>query len=213
MLEHVRGIVTAIISPVARLLLRLGISPDAITVVGTIGTCTAALWLAPRGHLVVAALVVTLFALFDLLDGTMARLSGRVSTFGAFLDSTLDRIADAVVFGAVILYFAGPGDSDAGQAVALWCLVTGVCTSYARAKAESLGFTARVGVMERADRLVLLGVSAIVAELTDTPAVLVWGLGLLGVLSTVTVLQRILTVRTQATAAAVGTTTPGTPSA
>ena len=202
MLEHIRGLMTAIISPVARLLLRLGVSPDAVTLVGTLCTCTAALWFAPRGHLVVAALSVTVFALFDLLDGTMARTSGRVSTFGAFLDSTLDRIADAVVFGAVILYFAGPGDSVAGQAVALWCLVTGVSTSYARAKAESLGFTARVGFMERADRLVLLGVSAIAAELTDNPDVLVWGLGLLGVLSTVTVVQRIWTVREQAAAAA-----------
>jgi CDP-diacylglycerol--glycerol-3-phosphate 3-phosphatidyltransferase/CDP-diacylglycerol--inositol 3-phosphatidyltransferase len=200
MLEHIRGLVTAIISPVARLLLRLGVSPDAVTLVGTVCTCTAALWFAPRGHLVVAALSVTVFALFDLLDGTMARTSGRVSTFGAFLDSTLDRIADAVVFGAVILYFGGPGDSMAGQAVALWCLVTGVSTSYARAKAESLGFTARVGFMERADRLVLLGVSAIAAELTDNPDVLVWGLALLGVLSSITVIQRIWTVREQALA-------------
>jgi CDP-diacylglycerol--glycerol-3-phosphate 3-phosphatidyltransferase/CDP-diacylglycerol--inositol 3-phosphatidyltransferase len=216
MLEHIRGIVTAIISPVARLLLRIGLSPDAVTLVGTICTCTAALWFAPRGHLVTAALVVTLFALFDLLDGTMARMSGRVSKFGAFLDSTLDRIADAVIFGSVMLYFGGPGDSVAGQAVALWCLVTGVSTSYARARAESLGFTARVGLMERADRLVVLGVSAIAAQLADNPMVLVWGLGLLGALSTVTVVQRILTVRTQASAAVAGTTsdaTPGAPSA
>lgn len=198
MLEHIRGLVTTIISPVARLLLRLGVSPDAVTLVGTVATCSAALWFAPRGDLVVAALSVTLFALFDLLDGTMARMSGRVSMFGAFLDSTLDRIADAVVFGAVILYFAGPGDSMFGAATALWCLVTGVSTSYARAKAESLGFTARVGIMERADRLVLLGISAIAAQLTDEPLVLTWGLALLGALSSLTVAQRIWVVRRQA---------------
>ncbi|MDT0188424.1 CDP-alcohol phosphatidyltransferase family protein [Microbacterium sp. ARD31] len=198
MLEHIRGLVTTIISPVARLLLRLGVSPDAVTLVGTVATCSAALWFAPRGDLVVAALSVTLFALFDLLDGTMARMSGRVSMFGAFLDSTLDRIADAVVFGAVILYFAGPGDSMFGAATALWCLVTGVSTSYARAKAESLGFTARVGIMERADRLVLLGISAIAAQLTDEPLVLIWGLALLGALSSLTVAQRIWVVRRQA---------------
>ena len=198
MLEHIRGLVTTIISPVARLLLRLGVSPDAVTLVGTVATCSAALWFAPRGDLVVAALSVTLFALFDLLDGTMARMSGRVSMFGAFLDSTLDRIADAVVFGAVILYFAGPGDSMFGAATALWCLVTGVSTSYARAKAESLGFTARVGIMERADRLVLLGISAIAAQLTDEPLVLAWGLALLGALSSLTVAQRIWVVRRQA---------------
>jgi len=198
MLEHIRGLVTAIISPVARLLLRLGVSPDAVTLIGTIATCTAALWFAPRGELVVAALSVTVFALFDLLDGTMARMSNRVSVFGAFLDSTLDRIADAVVFGAVILYFAGPGDSMFGAAMALFCLVTGVSTSYARAKAESLGFTARVGIMERADRLVVLGIAAIAAELSDQPLVLAWGLALLGALSSVTVAQRIWVVRRQA---------------
>lgn len=198
MLEHIRGLMTAIISPVARLLLRLGVSPDAVTLVGTLATCAAALWFAPRGDLIVAALSVTVFALFDLLDGTMARLSKRVSVFGAFLDSTLDRIADAVVFGAVILYFGGPGDSTFGAAMALLCLVTGVSTSYARAKAESLGLTARVGLMERADRLVVLGIAAIAAELSDEPLVLAWGLALLGALTSVTVAQRVWTVRRQA---------------
>jgi CDP-diacylglycerol--glycerol-3-phosphate 3-phosphatidyltransferase len=204
MLEHLRGLVTAIIAPIARLLLRLGVSPDAVTLVGTIATCSAALWFAPRGELILAALTVTVFALFDLLDGTMARMSGRVSKFGAFLDSTLDRIADAVVFGAVILYFAGPGDSVFGQSMALLCLITGVSTSYARARAESLGFSARVGLMERADRLVVLGIAAIAAELTDRPEVLAWGLALLGALSAITVTQRILAVRSQAAAAAEG---------
>ncbi|WP_110183285.1 phosphatidylinositol phosphate synthase [Nocardioides solisilvae] len=202
MLEHIRGLVTKVlIAPVARLLLRLGLGPDAITVFGTICTCASALWFAPRGELMTALVLVTVFALFDLLDGTMARLSGRTSPFGAFLDSTLDRVADAVVFGSVMLYFAGPGDSGLGQATALWCLVTGVVTSYARARAESVGFTARVGIMERADRLVLLGLSAIAAEVAGEPLVFAWGLALLGALSTVTVLQRILGVRRQALAA------------
>lgn len=200
MLEHIRGLVTAIIAPVARLLLRLGVSPDAVTVVGTIATCSAALWFAPRGQLVLAAVTVTVFALFDLLDGTMARMSRRTTLFGAFLDSTLDRIADAVVFGSVILYFAGPGDSVFGQSMGLLCLVTGVSTSYARAKAESLGFTARVGLMERADRLVVLGIAGIAAELSDRPLILAWGLALLGLMSAVTVVQRILAVRSQAAA-------------
>ena len=198
MLEHIRGLVTAIISPIARLLLRLGVSPDAVTVVGTVATCTAALWFAPRGQLIAAALVVTVFALFDLLDGTMARLSNRASPFGAFLDSTLDRIADAVIFGSMMLYFVGPGDSMLGAAMGLLCLVTGVTTSYARARAESLGFTARVGLMERADRLVVLGIAAIAAELSDRPVVLIWGLALLGALSGVTMVQRIWAVRGQA---------------
>lgn len=200
MLEHIRGIVTAIIAPLARLLLRLGVSPDAVTLVGTLATCSAALWFVPRGDLIIGALFVTLFALFDLLDGTMARMSRRVSPFGAFLDSTLDRIADAVVFGSVILYFAGPGDLVVGQWLGLLCLITGMSTSYARARAESLGFSGRVGLMERADRLAVLGVFGIAAEISDRPEVLAWGLGLLGALSAVTVTQRILAVRSQAAA-------------
>lgn len=213
MLEHIRGFVTKVlIAPVARLLLRIGLSPDAITVLGTVATGSAALWFVPRGQLVVAVVLVTTFALFDLLDGTMARLSGRMSPFGAFLDSTLDRIADAVVFGSLILYFAGPGDLVAGQAVALWCLVTGQVTSYARARAESLGFSARVGIMERADRLVVAGLAAVAADLSDRPEVLAVGLGLLGALSTVTVVQRILVVRRQARAG-VGRDVEGAPGA
>lgn len=197
MLEHLRGALTAIISPVARLLLRLGISPDAVTLTGAIGACTAALWFAPRGHLIAGALLVTAFALCDLLDGTMARMSGRTTKFGAFFDATLDRIVDACVFGAVLLYFAGPGDMLLGQAAALYCLIAGASVSYARAKAESLGFTARVGLMERADRLVVLGIAGIAADLLERPAVLAWGLVFLGALTTVTVVQRILAVRRQ----------------
>lgn len=201
MLEHLRGLITAILSPLIRLLLRLGISPDAVTLVGTVATCTAALWFAPRGELVWGALLVTVFALFDLIDGAMARASGRTSKFGAFLDSTLDRVADACVFASVVLYFSGPVESSWGQAMALWCLISGAVTSYARARAESLGFTARVGFMERADRLVLLGVSALASVALAEPRIFIGGLALLGGLSTVTAVQRVLAVRTQANAA------------
>lgn len=197
MLEHLRGALTAIISPLARFLLRLGVTPDAVTLTGTIGTCAAALWLAPQGRLIAAALIVTVFALCDLLDGTMARMSGRTTRFGAFFDATLDRISDACVFGAVALYFAGPGDMMLGQAAALYCLIAGTTVSYARAKAEALGFTARVGMMERADRLVVLGIAGIAADLLERPAVLAWGLVFLGLLTTVTVVQRVLAVRRQ----------------
>ena len=200
MLENIRGIVTAIISPIARLLLRLGVSPDAVTLVGTLCTCGAALWLAPQGHLIAAALSVTAFALFDLLDGTMARMSDRVTKFGAFFDATLDRIADATVFGAVILYFGTIGNTF-GQATSLFCLVTVAAVSYARAKGDALGFTPRACLLERANRLVVLGLCAIAADLSDKPEILAWGLLVLGVLTSVTLVQRMLTVRTQATEA------------
>ena len=154
MFEHLRTFFTNLISPVARLLLRLNVSPDAVTVVGTLGVVVAALWFFPQGELLVGVLVITAFVFSDLLDGTMARMSGQTSSWGAFLDSTLDRMGDSAIFGGLVLYFAFVEESEVLAALALYCLVTGWLTSYARARAEGLGMTAAVGVTERADRLV-----------------------------------------------------------
>ncbi len=102
-------------------------------------------------------LVITAFVFSDLIDGYMARLTGRtLDKFGAFLDSTLDRIGDGAIFGGLALYFAGPGDSELYLVLTLVCLVMGGVTSYARARAEGLGFQAKVGIAERADRLVAI---------------------------------------------------------
>ena len=108
MLNRFRDFWTQVISPVARLFLRLGISPDAVTLVGTIGVAFGALWFFPRGQLLVGVLVITAFVFSDLVDGHMARLSGSSSKWGAFLDSTLDRLGDAAIFGGLVLYFVGP---------------------------------------------------------------------------------------------------------
>ena len=98
MLEPFRAFWTKVIAaPIARLLLRLGVSPDAVTLVGTLGVSAAALWFFPRGEFFVGVLVITAFVFSDLVDGHMARESGRTSSFGAFLDSTLDRLGDAAV--------------------------------------------------------------------------------------------------------------------
>src|SRR5919112_4467835 len=113
MLNRFRGLFTKVFSPVARLFLRLGISPDTVTVVGTVGVCAGALIFFPRGELLVGVLVITAFVFSDLIDGAMARKSGRASPFGAFLDSTLDRIGDAAIFGSLAMYYVGPGDNDA----------------------------------------------------------------------------------------------------
>ena len=155
MFTHFRAFWTKVIAdPIARVLLKLGVSPDAVTLVGTLGVSAAALWFFPRGQLLVGVLVITAFVFSDLVDGHMARLTGRTSPFGAFLDSTLDRIGDAAVFSGLALYFAGPGDSMLYLVLSLVCLVMGSVTSYARARAEALGYTAKVGIAERADRLV-----------------------------------------------------------
>ena len=132
----------------------------------------------------------------------MARLSGTSSSWGAFLDSTLDRLGDAAVFGGLVLYFMGPGESDLYAALALYCLVMGATTSYARARAESLGMEAKGGIAERADRLVAIlvmtGLSVILAQAWFVP----FTLAVLALASTVTVVQRVLAVRRQALAAA-----------
>lgn len=200
MFEHLRTFFTNLITPVARLLLRLNVSPDAVTVVGTLGVVVAALWFFPQGQLLVGVLVITAFVFSDLLDGTMARLSGRTSTWGAFLDSTLDRMGDSAIFGGLVLYYAFTVGSEVLAALTLYCLVTGWLTSYTRARAESLGYEAKVGIAARADRLVAVLVAAGLSDIFDLPVLLEAVLWLLAVASSVTVVQRILVVRRQARA-------------
>jgi CDP-diacylglycerol---glycerol-3-phosphate 3-phosphatidyltransferase len=201
MLNRFRDFWTRLISPIARLFLRLGISPDAVTVVGTLGVAVGALFFFPRGQLLVGVLVITAFVFSDLLDGHMARLSGTSSAWGAFLDSTLDRLGDAAVFGGLVLYFMGPGESDLWAGLALYCLVMGATTSYARARAESLGMEAKGGLAERADRLVAILVMTGLSDIFGLAWFIPVTLGVLALASTVTVVQRILAVRRQALAA------------
>ncbi|MDQ4008266.1 MAG: CDP-alcohol phosphatidyltransferase family protein [Actinomycetota bacterium] len=201
MLERFRAFWTRLITPVARLLLRLGVTPDAVTFAGTLGVAAGALVFFPRGQLAVGVLVVTAFVFSDLVDGHMARLSGRTSPWGAFLDSTLDRIGDAAVFAGLVLWFAGGGETLWLAGLALYCLVMGNLTSYARAKAESLGMQARGGVAERADRLVLILVATFFADVLGFRPLLVAALVLLAAASTVTVVQRVVGVRRQALSA------------
>jgi CDP-diacylglycerol--glycerol-3-phosphate 3-phosphatidyltransferase len=208
MLERFRAFWANLFSPVARLFLRLGISPDAVTVVGTLGVCAGSLVFFPRGHFLIGVLVCTAFVFSDIVDGHMARLSGQSSSWGAFLDSTLDRFGDAAIFGGIAMYYVGPGDSEPLAALAIYCLVMGSVTSYARARAESLGMQAKGGIAERSDRLVAILVMTGVAGLLETvlgedwPLVLIpITLALLALASTITVVQRILMVRSQAKAA------------
>ncbi len=206
MMEHFRAFWTKVFSPVAHLLIRLGVSADAVTLVGTLGVSAGALIFFPRGMLFTGVLVITAFVFSDLIDGHMARLTGRTSPFGAFLDSTLDRIGDGAIFGGLALYFAGPGDNDLYLVLSLVCLVMGGVTSYARARAEGLGFQAKVGIAERADRLVAILVMTGLGALLNLPILMHLTLWALALASTVTVVQRIWVVRVQALAA-----TPGDP--
>lgn len=204
MMERFRAYWTRVVSPVAHLLIRLGISADVVTTVGTIGVSAGALVFFPRGMLLTGVLVITLFVFSDLIDGYMARLTGKSSKFGAFLDSTLDRIGDGAIFGGLALYFAGPGDNRLYLSLCLVCIVMGAVTSYARAKAEGLGYTAKVGIAERADRLVAILAMTGLSALFDLPILLYVALWALALASTVTVGQRIWVVRRQALAEAAG---------
>ncbi|WP_030484170.1 phosphatidylinositol phosphate synthase [Nocardioides aequoreus] len=189
-----------VLAPFVTLFIRLGISPDVVTLVGTLGVSVGALAFFPRGELFVGVMVITAFVFSDLVDGAMARRLGRTSRFGAFFDSTLDRLGDGAIFGGLLLYFAGPGDSFLYTCLTLYCLVMGAVTSYARARAESLGMQAKGGLAERADRLVAVLVMTGFSDLLDLPVLLQATLWLLAVASTVTVVQRVLMVRRQALA-------------
>ncbi len=186
------------LAPFVNLFLRLGISPDAVTLVGTLGVAAGALVFFPQGMLWQGVLVITAFVFSDLIDGQMARQSGTSSVFGAFWDSTLDRVGDGAVFGGLLLYFAGPGESYLYLCVSLYCLVMGSITSYARARAESLGMDAKGGLAERADRLVAILVLTFFGDLLDLPILYEATLWLLAAASTYTVVFRILKVRRQA---------------
>jgi len=197
-----RRVIAGAVDPVARGLLRMHISPDAVTLVGTIGTSAAALWFYPRQQWTVGTLVILLFVFSDLLDGTMARMSGRSGPWGAFLDSTLDRVTDGLAFGAVLLGFANAGQMWTAGA-ALGCLVGGAVVSYAKARAESIGVECNVGIAERAERLLIAGVAALLYGL-GVPYILPVALWFLLGLTWFTVGQRVVHVRRQLQAATPG---------
>lgn len=190
-----RKVSTFVLEPLARGLLKLHVSPDAVTVVGTLITCTAALVFFPRGDFIPGVIIIAASVIADLLDGTMARLSGRAGPWGNFLDATLDRVADGCVFGALVLWsvtYAEPWVT----AAALTCLVGGQVISYAKARAEAVGATANVGIAERAERLIVVLLAAFIAGF-GVPYVLPVALVLLAIVSVITVIQRIVVVRRQ----------------
>ncbi|PKQ26207.1 MAG: CDP-alcohol phosphatidyltransferase [Actinobacteria bacterium HGW-Actinobacteria-4] len=174
----------------ARALLAMGVHPNAVTIVGTAGVLFGAFFFFPQGDRMLfwGVMVITFFLVTDMLDGTMARLGGKTSRLGAFLDSTLDRVADAAIFGALVWTFL---DVDRPTALAaLVCLAVGSFVPYARARAESLGIDAKVGIAERADRLVVALTATGLVGLGLPVAVLTWTLLALALAAAITVGQR-----------------------
>ncbi|WP_278234545.1 phosphatidylinositol phosphate synthase [Isoptericola sp. AK164] len=200
MFGRLRATMQRLFTPLAHLLLRRGVSPDAVTVAGTVVVTVLALTLLPTGHLLLGGILVGLFALTDSLDGVMARLSGRTGPWGAFLDSTLDRISDGAVFAGITLWFVLHPEvpyATWGTTAALACLVLGSVVPYARARAESVGATADVGIAARTDRLVIALAPTAFVQVGLPVLVTVVVLTLLAAASLVTVVQRIATVRRQ----------------
>ncbi len=214
--ERVRGLAT----PIATGLGRLGLTPNALTVIGFLGTCVAAYAAASRAWLV-AGVLVLVFGVFDLFDGTLARATGRATAFGAFLDSTLDRAGEAAVYVGIAAGCVAAGYGT-GAVVAATAMAAAFLVSYVRAKAESLGFVPAsgmiaVGLAPREVRTVVLVVGLLAAGLAPRPhpivcvvapcpqpigdglVTLTYALGLIAILATITVVQRIVHVRRQAT--------------
>ncbi len=200
MLERFRMFWTGVFKPIAHLLIRLGVSPDAVTFVGTLGVVAGALVCFPQGWLWQGCVVIAVFVFSDLVDGYMARTIGAPSRWGAFLDSTMDRLGDAAVFGGLAVWLVGGGDDTLLAYVALWALVMGSVTSYTRARAESLGMHAKVGIAERSDRLVAVLAMTGLDGIFGLPILLTIVLWVLAVASTITVGQRMLSVHQQAVA-------------
>ena len=198
MLNVLRPALSRVLTPIAELLARTPITPNAITIIGTAGMVAGALWLFPIGHLFAGTMVCTFFVLADMLDGVLARVKGTSGAFGAFLDSTLDRVADAAVFAGLTIYLVRTRQ-DTLALVALFCLVAGALISYAKARAEGLGIPCDVGFAERTERMLLALVPAGLTGL-GVPYVLAIGLWVLAVLSVVTFGQRVAAVRRGASA-------------
>jgi CDP-diacylglycerol--glycerol-3-phosphate 3-phosphatidyltransferase len=195
---HARAAISRALVPLGTGLANAGITPDVITIFGTVGAVAGSVVFLAQGWWFTGTMVITFFVLLDLVDGAVARAGGGGSTFGAVLDSSCDRIADAAIFGAVGWYWALHGQRWMLLA-ALLCLVLGSLTSYIRARAEAAGLTATVGIAERAERLIIVLVGTGLTGL-HVPYVLAIALWLLVAASTITVFQRFATVWTQSRA-------------
>ncbi|HUA31950.1 MAG TPA: CDP-alcohol phosphatidyltransferase family protein [Streptosporangiaceae bacterium] len=203
MLNTLRPVFNRLTKPVANALARTPITPNAITIIGTVGVTAGALALFPTGHLFAGTLVCWGFVMADMLDGALARVKGTSGKFGAFLDSTLDRVADAAVFAGLAAWFVLGGHSRLLAGLAVYCLVSGALVSYAKARAEGLGIRCDVGLAERSERMLIALVAAGLSGL-GVPYVLAIGLWLLAAASTFTFGQRVLAVHRGAAAVASG---------
>jgi CDP-diacylglycerol---glycerol-3-phosphate 3-phosphatidyltransferase len=196
-----------VLDPLGERLARSRLSPDMVTIIGTIGVVGAAVGFFTRGVFFLGTVVITLFVFSDLIDGLIARHRGTSSPWGAFLDSSSDRFGDGAIFGSLAVWYAGDGDSLPLVAACLLCLINGSVISYVKARAESLGFTCNVGFAERGERLLIVLVAAGLYGL-GVPYLLPAALWVLVGVTAITVAQRIVHVHRQHLGRSAATASP-----
>jgi CDP-diacylglycerol--glycerol-3-phosphate 3-phosphatidyltransferase len=202
---ELRARVRLVAVPIALLLGKLGLTPNALTIVGFLGTCLAAVAAAGQAWVLAGVLVIA-FGIFDLFDGALARATGQASRFGAFLDSTLDRTGENLVLAGVA-FGCATGGFAVGAGLAALALTFASVVTYARAKAEALGVHGEVGIAPRPERLVILAAGLVLAgvlggvgqlsEIRAGSVAIALAVGIIAALSAITVIQRIVHVRQQ----------------
>ncbi|GAB2649787.1 phosphatidylinositol phosphate synthase [Prescottella soli] len=196
-----RASVSKVTAPMGRALVKTGLTPDAVTVIGTVASIAGALTLFPSGHLFWGTILIWFFVMFDMLDGAMARARGGGTRYGAVLDATCDRLADGAIFAGLAWWAVYHENSKSLLIATLICLVTSQVISYAKARAEASGLSADGGLIERPDRLIIVLVGAGLTGIAGHFDIgwLHWSLHvamwILAVASIITVFQRVLAVR------------------
>lgn len=203
--QHGRGLTKALFTRPALAMARAGVTPNMLTVAGTAASVGAAVALLPQGHFVAGPIVLFFVLIADSFDGILARATGKSSAFGGFLDSTMDRLADGAVLGSLTawvgLHMAPGALRTTTLALSIASVVLAATVPYARARAESIGAQAAVGIAERTDRLLVAMGATLAVGLGAPQWVLTAGLGYVTLASFMTVIQRILTVKKQLDAA------------
>ena len=211
MLNFLRPVFARLFNPIVKGLARTPVTPNMITVAGTVGVSAAALWLLPIGELFPGAFIAPCFVFTDMLDGQLARIKGNSGKYGAFLDSTMDRFADAAIFGGITIWFMRTNHLLA--VVSLFCLAAGLSVSYVKARAEGLGLNADVGLIERPERMII-GLTSIGLSGLGIPYVLPIGMWGLAAGTALTLYQRMRAVYVDAKSqAAAQPATPAAPQA
>src|ERR1700761_9493518 len=199
MLNPLRPAMTRLFTPLGAALARTPVTPNMVTVAGTVGVVGGALGLFPIGELFPGAFTCTIFVLLDMVEGVLARMKGTSGSWGAFLDSTMDRLADAGIFSGLVIWFMLGGKNPLLAGVCLFCLVMGLLVSYTKARAEGLGLRCDVGLIERPERM-LISLIAVGVSGLGVPYILNIGLWALAAGSAFTFVQRVHAVHKSAKA-------------